>query len=43
MIRDAGFEIEGNPMFEAESDSSNAFRLTGTDGEILKPEIAHQP
>jgi biotin synthase len=43
MIRDAGFEIEGNPMFEAGTDSSNAFRLTGTDGEILKPEIAHQP
>jgi biotin synthase len=43
MIRDAGFEIEGNPMFEAESEASNAFRLTGTDGEILKPEIAHQP
>jgi len=43
MIRDAGFEIEGNPVYEAETGSSSAFRLTGTDGEILKPEIARQP
>jgi biotin synthase len=42
MIRDAGFEIEGNPLYEAAAESSNAFRLTGTDGEILKPEIARQ-
>ena len=42
MIRDAGFEIEGNPLYEAGTESSNAFRLTGTDGEILKPEIARQ-
>jgi biotin synthase len=42
MIRDAGFEIEGNPMYEAAGESSSAFRLTGTDGEILKPEIAQQ-
>jgi len=43
MIRDAGFEIEGNPLFEAGDESSNGFRLTGTDGEILRPEIASQP
>jgi biotin synthase len=42
MIRDAGFEIEGNPLFEAGTESSNAFRLTGSDAEILKPEIARQ-
>jgi len=42
MIRDAGFEIEGNPVYEAETGPSRAFRLTGTDGEILKPEIARQ-
>jgi biotin synthase len=43
MIRDAGFEIEGNPLFEAGAESTGAFRLTGTDGEILKPEITRQP
>jgi len=42
MIRDAGFEIEGNALYEAGSEPPNAFRLTGTDGEILKPEIARQ-
>jgi biotin synthase len=42
MIRDAGFEIEGNPLYEAGTETSNAFRLTGSDGEILKPEITRQ-
>jgi len=42
MIRDAGFEIEGNPLFDARVEASNAFRLTGSDAEILKPEIARQ-
>jgi len=42
MIRDAGFEIEGNPMYKAASEPTSTFRLTGTDGEILKPEIAQQ-
>ena len=42
MIHDAGFEVEGNPLYEAGLESSTAFRLTGTDGEILKPEIARQ-
>jgi biotin synthase len=42
MIRDAGFEIEGNPLFDARLETANAFRLTGSDGEILKPEIARQ-
>jgi len=42
MIRDAGFEIEGNPLVDAPAESTNAFHLTGSDGEILKPEIARQ-
>jgi biotin synthase len=42
MIRDAGFEIEGNPLYDARAETSDAFRLSGTDGEILKPEIARQ-
>jgi biotin synthase len=40
MIRDAGFEVEGNPMYEREVEHSGGFRLTGGDGEILKPEIS---
>jgi len=39
MIRDAGFEIEGNPLYEAGNEPSNAFHLAGGDGEILKPEV----
>jgi len=39
MIRDAGFEIEGNPAYEAPTGPGNGFRLSGSDGEILKPEI----
>jgi biotin synthase len=39
MIREAGFEIEGNPAYAAAS-VEPGFRLSGRDGEILKPEIA---
>jgi biotin synthase len=42
MIRDAGFEVEGNPLasgVEADGPSSG-FQLSGGDGEILRPEIA---
>jgi biotin synthase len=39
MIRDAGFEVEGNPVYEGEQ-AERAFRLSGRDGEILKPDIA---
>ena len=42
MIRDAGFEVEGNPLasgVEAGGPSSG-FQLSGGDGEILRPEIA---
>jgi len=39
MIREAGFEIEGNPDY-ASAAGDGGFRLSGRDGEILKPEIA---
>ncbi len=41
MIRDAGFEVEGNPLYNESSaaDSGESFRLRGSEGEILKPEI----
>jgi biotin synthase len=42
MIRDAGFEVEGNPLYEQEKTAREDFRLTGSDGEILKPEIARE-
>jgi biotin synthase len=41
MIRDAGFEVEGNPPGTREASlPAGGFRLEGSDGEILKPEIA---
>jgi biotin synthase len=43
MIREAGFEVDGNPVWEAaqaEPDARDEFRLTGAAGQILKPEIA---
>jgi biotin synthase len=39
MIREAGFEIEGNSLYQAEA-ATHRFSLSGSDGEILKPEIA---
>ena len=42
MIRDAGFEVEGNPLYAnraAESAEAGGFRLRGGSDEILKPEI----
>jgi biotin synthase len=41
MIRDAGFEVQGNTAWEETADTSAAggFRLRGGEGEILKPEI----
>ncbi len=38
-IRDAGFEVEGNPLHERETPGAE-FRLRGGEGEILRPEIA---
>jgi len=43
MIRDAGFEVDGNPLSDAEGIAEEAlaggFRLAGRDGEILRPEV----
>jgi biotin synthase len=39
MIREAGFEIEGNPLYQ-EKGATPRFSLAGSDGEILKPDIA---
>jgi biotin synthase len=43
MIRDAGFEVGGNPLSDAEGIAEDAltggFRLGGRDGEILRPEV----
>jgi biotin synthase len=42
MIRDAGFEVDGNPLsrsLAAEEAGVGSFRLTGGDGEILRPEV----
>ncbi|MBW2268901.1 MAG: biotin synthase BioB [Deltaproteobacteria bacterium] len=46
MIRDAGFEVEGNPLTDAEGFSEpqeTQFRIAGSDGDILKPEIRQAP
>ncbi|HXV36970.1 MAG TPA: biotin synthase BioB [Myxococcota bacterium] len=40
MIRDAGFEVEGNPLYDGERGAPTGFRLAGGDGEILRPEVA---
>ncbi len=43
MIRDAGFEVEGNPLWRegaVTAGSTGGFRLAGSDGEILRPEVA---
>jgi biotin synthase len=40
LIRDAGFEVAGNALYNAESpEASSSFRLEGSDS-ILKPEVA---
>ena len=41
MIREAGFEVEGNALFNEQEirERKEGFRLTGSDGDILKPEI----
>lgn len=43
MIRDAGFEVDGNPAYEREAfeaDATGAFRLPGAKDGLLRPEIA---
>jgi biotin synthase len=39
MIREAGFEIEGNSLYQ-KNETTPRFSLAGSDGEILKPDIA---
>lgn len=47
MIRDAGFQIEGNELYtdgdEAGSTGASQFRVPGGGDELLKPEIARAP
>jgi biotin synthase len=38
MIREAGFEIDGNPMYESEGDSGD-FRIPGGGNELLRPDV----
>jgi biotin synthase len=43
MIRDAGFEVDGNPVYDREtarSDAAGGFRLEGGPDTLLRPEIA---
>jgi biotin synthase len=41
MIRDAGFEVDGNPAYDREAfEASGSFRLPGDPDALLKPEIA---
>jgi biotin synthase len=39
MIRDAGFEVEGNPAWDETLAEETGFHLAGTEGEILKPDV----
>jgi biotin synthase len=41
MIRDAGFEVDGNPLYNEDPASAGleSFRLRGSEGEILKLEV----
>jgi biotin synthase len=40
MIRDAGFEVDGNPLYDGlREEERPEFRLAGGDGEILRPEV----
>jgi biotin synthase len=40
MIRDAGFEVDGNPLYDGLRPKDRPeFRLAGGDGEILRPEV----
>ncbi len=40
MIRDAGFEVEGNPRYaEGSEEEVGGFRLVGGEGELLRPEV----
>lgn len=47
MIEDAGFEVDGNPEYDAlraaEGPTPSGFRLAGGEGEILRPEVRRAP
>ncbi|MFP6622106.1 MAG: biotin synthase BioB [Myxococcota bacterium] len=40
MIRDAGFEVAGNPLYDAASSHAGEFRIPGGGDQLLKQEIA---
>jgi biotin synthase len=40
MIRDAGFEVQGNPLYDADDARHDAFRIAGGGDQLLRPEIA---
>ena len=40
MIRDAGFEVAGNPLYDAASSDAGEFRIPGGGDQLLKQEIA---
>jgi len=45
MIRDAGFEVDGNPVYERarfEGDAAGGFRLPGVEAPVLRPEVARR-
>ena len=39
MIREAGFEIDGNPMY-AEQQSAAGFKIPGGGNELLRPDVS---
>jgi biotin synthase len=43
MIREAGFTIEGNPLYDADDASHDAFLIPGGGDQLLKPEVALGP
>ena len=42
MIREAGFEVEGNKLYEAEGGEAQAYRVDDTALPILKPEVSRK-
>jgi len=42
MIREAGFEVEGNPLYEGDAPGADGFAVPGG-GELLRPEVAARP
>jgi biotin synthase len=40
MIHDAGFEVEGNPLYDADDAQLGAFRIPGGSDQLLKPDVA---